>query len=91
MYLTILKSVSESQPQPQPLDPRGDRSKSKKLVSKALFRSACQQSLLPLSIAEEVMLAELLSRATKTVGTATVDVSLLNKIKRGEFINAPLQ
>lgn len=93
------RSSQLGSPNPTPTPVSGERRKG--AVSKKAFIEACHQSELPLSMAETVMLAELLSRRKSAdTGTAAaggrggvgeVDISLLNKIKKGEFINAPLQ
>jgi len=91
MYLSLLQSLQ--------VPTMSDKSKKQsQTVSRKTFTAACQQSQLPLCMGEAVMLAELLSRNhnlksrdMEAEDSESVDISLLNKIKRGEFINAPLQ
>jgi hypothetical protein len=84
MYLSILQSLSVvKQTAAVPMSPQT------KYSTKSDFIAACQRSNLPLSLSESNMLAELLSRKAKDE-KHIVDISLLNNIKKGEFLNAPL-
>ena len=106
MYLSLLQMLHSLHPNlsasPSPHTNR--QAKKSTIVSSSVFIRACQQSELPLCMAEIIMLAELLSRrrnadvsrsssSIKQEGNEAhdmVDISLLNQIKKGELLNAPL-
>lgn len=102
MYLSLLQLLHSMHPNLSAASPAPNAKKSS-TVSRSVFIRACQQSELPLCMAEVIMLAELLSRrrnvdggsksSSRKEGSETddmVDISLLNLIKKGELLNAPL-
>lgn len=104
MYLSLLQMLHSMHPNlsasPSPNTNR--QAKKSTIVSSSVFIRACQQSELPLCMAEIIMLAELLSRRRNADASKSnmkqegieavdmVDISLLNQIKKGELLNAPL-
>ena len=99
MYLSLLQMLHSMHPNlsasPSPNTNR--QAKKSTIVSSSVFIRACQQSELPLCMAEIIMLAELLTRRRNADVSRSsneahdmVDISLLNQIKKGELLNAPL-
>ena len=107
MYLSLLQQLHSIHPSLSANSSPGSNASNKQtkkstIVSKSIFIKACQQSELPLCMAEVIMLAELLSRRRSIDASKSsikkemieadnlVDISLLNQIKKGELLNAPL-